>query len=287
MTLPPPRFVSRRPTATRTCHATRVVPLLAGLLLTTAGATSAQRPFDGLRFREIGPAVLGGRIHDVEVDPKDPSTIYLAAAGGGVWKTTNKGTLWAPIFDATGENSFGDLAVSPVDSRIVWAGTGEQNNRQSSTWGGGIYRSTDAGATWTLLGLRGTASIARVVAHPTDANIAYVAAVGNLWRPTAERGVYRTRDAGRSWERVLFVDTLTGATELVMDPRDPNVLYAATYQRLRTVFGFNGGGAGSAIYKTTDGGTTWRRLESGIPTGDKGRIGLSSARSKPDVLVAT
>ena len=258
-----------------------------GLVSPLVSPLAAQSPFDGLRFRSIGPAVMGGRIHDVEVDPRDPSTIYIAAAGGGVWKTTNKGTLWAPIFDATGENSFGDLAISPVDSRIVWAGTGEQNNRQSSTWGGGIYRSTDAGASWTFLGLRETASIARVVAHPTDANIAYVAAVGNLWRPTTARGVYRTRDAGRTWDRVLYVDSLTGATELVMDPRDPNVLYAATYQRLRTVFGFNGGGPGSAIHKSVDGGSTWRRLESGLPSGDKGRIGLAIAASKPDVLVAT
>ena len=266
---------------------THALALLTGLLVAAAGRAAAQSPFDGLRFREIGPAVMGGRIHDVEVDPRDVATIYVAAAGGGVWKTTNHGTTWAPIFDATGENSFGDLAISPVDSRVIWAGTGEQNNRQSSTWGGGVYRSTDAGATWTFLGLRETASIARVVAHPTDVNVAYVAAVGNLWRPTAERGVYRTRDAGRSWERVLFVDTLTGATELVMDPRDPNVLYAATYQRLRTTFGFNGGGAGSAIYKSTDGGTRWTRLDQGIPTGDKGRIGLAIAASKPDVLIAT
>ena len=256
-------------------------------LVAGPSALAAQSPLDGLRFRSIGPAVMGGRLHDVEVDPTDPSTIYVAAAGGGVWKTTNKGTTWAPIFDATGENSFGDLAISPADPRVIWAGTGEQNNRQSSTWGGGVYRSTDAGATWTFVGLRATASIARVVAHPSDANVAYVAAVGNLWRPSAERGVYRTRDAGRTWERVLFVDTLTGATELVMDPRNPQVLYAATYQRLRTAFGFNGGGPGSALYKTTDGGTTWARLEQGIPAGDKGRIGLSIARSKPDVLVAT
>jgi photosystem II stability/assembly factor-like uncharacterized protein len=257
------------------------------LLALAAGSLPAQSPFDGLRFREIGPAVMGGRIHDVEVDPRDHSTIYVAAAGGGLWKTTNHGILWTPIFDATGENAFGDVAIFAGDSKIVWAGTGEQNNRQSSTWGGGIYRSTDAGATWTFLGLRETASIARVVLHPTDPNVAYVAAVGNLWRPTAERGVYRTTDGGATWTRVLTVDTLTGATDLVMDPRDPKVLYAATYQRLRTAFGFNGGGPGSGIWKSTDGGDRWTRLETGIPAGDKGRIGLSLARSKPDVLVAT
>lgn len=230
---------------------------------------------------------MGGRIHDVEVDPKDPSTIFLAAAGGGLWKTTNHGILWTPVFDDTGENSFGDVAIFAGDSKIVWAGTGEQNNRQSSTWGGGIYRSTDGGTTWAFLGLRETASIARVVLHPTDPNIAYVAAVGNLWRTTSERGVYRTTDAGVTWTKVLAVDSVTGANEIIMDPRNPQVLYASTYSRLRSSFGFNGGGAGSGIFKSTDGGTTWARIEQGIPAGDKGRIGLSLALSKPDVLIAT
>jgi photosystem II stability/assembly factor-like uncharacterized protein len=256
-------------------------------LVAASTALRAQSPFDGLRFRSVGPAVMGGRIHDVEVDPKDPSTIFLAAAGGGLWKTTNHGILWTPVFDETGENSFGDVAISPVDSRIIWAGTGEQNNRQSSTWGGGIYRSTDGGTSWTFLGLRETASIARVVAHPANPDIAFVAAVGNLWRPSSERGVYRTTDAGRTWTKVLAVDSVTGANEIIMDPRDPQVLYASTYSRLRSSFGFNGGGAGSGIWKSTDGGTTWARIETGMPVGDKGRIGLAIAISKPDVLIAT
>lgn len=263
--------------------------IVATTLSATVAATAlpAQSPFDGLRFRSVGPAVMGGRIHDVEVDPRDASTIYIAAASGGVWKTTNHGILWSPIFDNTGENTFGDLAIFAGDSRIIWAGTGEQNNRQSSSWGGGVYRSTDGGTTWTSLGLKETASIARVVLHPTDANVAYVAASGNLWRPTPDRGVYRTTDAGRTWTRVLTVDSLTGAVELVMDPRNAQVLYAATYQRLRSAFGFNGGGPGSGVWKSTDGGTTWNRIENGLPAGDKGRIGLSIAQSKPDVLIAT
>ena len=250
-------------------------------------ALSAQSPFDGLHFRSIGPAVMGGRIHDVEVDPRDPSTIYIGAASGGMWKTTNKGTTWQPIFDKQVDNTFGDIAIFPGDSRIIWAGTGEQNNRQSSSWGGGIYRSTDAGATWTHVGLRETGSIGRVIAHPTDPAVAWVAAVGNLWKPTSERGVYKTTDAGRTWARVLTVDSLTGATELAMDPRDANVLYAATYQRLRGAFAFNGGGPGSALWKSTDGGANWRKIEQGLPAGDKGRIGISIARSNPNVLVIT
>jgi photosystem II stability/assembly factor-like uncharacterized protein len=258
--------------------------LLAGLVPATA---HGQSPFDSLHFRSIGPAATGGRIHDIEVDPKDPSTIYVASASGGIWKTVNKGTFWTPIFEGIPDNTFGDLAICDADSRVLWAGTGEQNNRQSSSWGGGMYRSTDAGRMWTHVGLTSTASIGRVRAHPTDCNTAYVAAVGNLWRATSDRGVYKTTDGGQSWSKVLFIDSLTGATDIAMDPRAPNTLYAATYQRLRSAFGFNGGGPGSAIYKTTDGGVTWKKLESGIPAGDKGRIGLAISQSNPSVLVAT
>jgi photosystem II stability/assembly factor-like uncharacterized protein len=249
-------------------------------------ALLAQSPFDSLHFRSIGPAATGGRVHDIEVDPRDPAIMYVAAASGGIWKTENHGTFWKPIFDSANDNTFGDLAIYPADSRIIWAGTGEQNNRQSTSWGGGVYRSTDGGNTWSYLGLKETRQIGRVVLHPTNANVAYVAAAGNLWRGNPERGVYKTTDAGRTWSKVLYVDTLTGATDLVMDPRDPNVLYAATYQRLRTVFGYNGGGPGSAIYKTTDGGATWKKLENGIPAGDKGRIAFSMSASNPSVIVA-
>ena len=265
------------------------IPISLGALVLLAAPRSfitAQSPFDSLHFRSIGPSATGGRVHDVEVDPKDPSTIYVAAASGGIWKTTNHGTFWTPIFEGQADNTFGDLAIFPGDSKIVWAGTGEQNNRQSSSWGGGIYRSIDGGATWTHLGLTNTRSIARVVLHPTNPDIAYVAAAGNLWAASPDRGVYKTTDAGKTWTKVLYVDTLTGATDLVMDPRDPNVLYAATYQRLRSTVGFNGGGPGSALYKTTDGGATWKKLENGIPVGDKGRMALAIAQSNPDVLIA-
>lgn len=261
--------------------------ILAFVIAVSASPAMAQSPFDGLTFRSIGPAVMGGRIHDVEVDPRDPSIIYIGAASGGMWKTVNKGTTWEPIFDSTNDNTFGDIAIFAGDSRIIWAGTGEQNNRQSSSWGGGVYRSTDAGATWRFVGLAGTASIGRVLTHPSDPNVAWVAAVGNLWKPTADRGVFKTTDAGRTWAKVLYVDTLTGATELAMDPRDPNVLYAATYQRLRSACCFNGGGPGSGLWKSTDGGANWRRLENGMPAGHKGRIGISVSRSNPNVVVTT
>jgi photosystem II stability/assembly factor-like uncharacterized protein len=265
-------------------RSSRVVSLLA--LVSFSTVAPAQSPFDSLHFRNIGPAATGGRIHDIEVDPTDPTIIYVASASGGIWKTTNRGTFWFPIFDAMPENTFGDLAIAPSNPRIIYAGSGEQNNRQSSSWGSGMYKTIDAGATWTHIGLEKTASIGRVIVHPTDPNIVYVAAVGNLWKASPERGVYKSTDGGRNWTRILYVDTLTGATDLAMDPRNPNVLYAATYQRLRSAFGFNGGGPGSALYKTIDGGATWTKLENGIPSGDKGRIGLAISQSKPDVVVA-
>ncbi len=240
-----------------------------------------------LRFREIGPAVTGGRIHDVEAVPGDPSTIYVATASGGLWKTTNNGTTWASIFDDQPVSTFGDIAIAPSNPEILWVGTGEQNNRQSTSWGNGVYRSTDGGKTWAHLGLAETRHIGRVVVHPTNPDIAYVAALGNLWKPNPERGVFQTTDGGRAWTKVLYVDTLTGAVDLVMDPRDPNTLYAATYQRLRRAWGFNGGGPGSAIHKSTDGGRTWRRLANGLPSGDVGRIGLAIAPSNPRVVMAT
>ena len=237
------------------------VAALAWSIISLPATGHAQSPFDALHARSIGPAVMGGRLHDVEVDPRDPSTIYVGAAAGGLWKSTNKGTTWTNIFEGQADNTFGDIALFAGDSRIIWAGTGEQNNRQSSSWGGGVYRSTDAGATWSFLGLKDAGSIGRVLLHPTDANIAWVAVIGHLWKPSLERGVYKTVDAGRTWTKSLFIDTLTGASEIAMDPRNVNVLFASTYQRLRSGFGFNGGGPGSALWKSENGGATWRKVE--------------------------
>ncbi|MFO7893610.1 MAG: hypothetical protein R6U63_07750 [Longimicrobiales bacterium] len=242
--------------------------------------------FDELAFRPIGPAVTGGRIHDVEALPHDPSTIYVATASGGLWKTTNKGTTWRPIFDRQPTSTFGDLAIAPSDPNVIWAGTGEQNNRQSTSWGNGVYRSIDGGETWAHRGLTETRHIGRVVVHPHNPDVAWVAAQGNLWKATPERGVYHTRDGGRSWRKVLFVDTLTGATDLVMDACDPDILYAATYQRLRRAWGFNGGGPGSGIWRSLDGGESWERLTDGIPSGDLGRIGLAAAADRCGVVNA-
>jgi photosystem II stability/assembly factor-like uncharacterized protein len=262
---------------------------LTQLLATTlfATAASAQSPFDKLQFRSIGPAALGGRIHDIEVPSNDPNTIYIGAASGGIWKSSNNGTTWTPIFDNQAVSTFGDIAIFEGNNDIVWAGTGEQNNRQSSSWGNGVYRSTDAGRTWTHLGLEETRHIGKIRLHPTNPNVAYVAALGNLWRPSADRGVFKTSDAGRTWQKVLFVDTLTGVVDLVIDPNDSNTLYAAAYQRLRRTWGLNGGGPGSGIYKSSDAGATWRQLTNGIPTGDKGRIGLAIAANSGRIVNAT
>ncbi|UCG88905.1 MAG: hypothetical protein JSW71_10350 [Gemmatimonadota bacterium] len=240
-----------------------------------------------LRFRTIGPAVTGGRIHDVEALPDDPSTIYLATASGGIWKSTNKGTTWTSLFDNHAVSTFGDVAIAPSNSQIVWAGTGEQNNRQSTSWGNGVYRSVDGGTTWAHLGLDETRHIGEVVVHPENPDVAYVAALGSLWAASDSRGVFKTTDGGQNWSRVLFVDQHTGVVEMVMDPSDPSTLYAATYQRLRRAWGFNGGGPGSSIYKTSDGGATWRELANGLPQGDKGRIGLAIAKTDALVLNAT
>src|SRR3990170_1546826 len=266
--------------------------VLVTLVIAPSVAGAQQAPLSaellrGLRFREIGPAVTGGRVHDIEAVPGNPAIVYVATASGGLWKSTNKGTTWTPIFDDQPVSTFGDVAIASSNPDVVWAGTGEQNNRQSTSWGNGVYRSTDGGKTWTHLGLEETRHIGRVLVHPTTPDIAYVAALGNLWKPSPERGVFKTTDGGRTWAKVLYVDALTGAVDLVMDSADPNTLYAATYQRLRRAWGFNGGGPGSGIHKSTDGGRTWRRFSGGLPSGDIGRIGLAIAATNPRVLNAT
>ncbi len=280
--------------APMTCRASfftvRCVTLVLAVLTPVAALSHAQsitsQDLAELRFRSIGPAVTGGRIHDVEALPNNPSTVYVATASGGIWKSTNKGTTWTPIFDHEAVSTFGDIAIAPSNPDVIWAGTGEQNNRQSTSWGNGVYRSTNGGETWAHLGLTETRHTGRVQVHPNDPDVAFVAALGNLWAPSPDRGVYKTTDGGQTWQKVLYVDEMTGVVDLVMDPTDPNTLYAAAYQRMRRTWGFNGGGPGSGIYKTTDGGQTWRELTSGIPTGDKGRIGLAIAATNPMILSA-
>ena len=264
------------------------------LLLPLLGASwaSAQTPeqvdsiLNRLQWRNIGPAIMGGRIDDVAVVESDPKVMWVATASAGVWKTENHGITWIPQFQNEAVSSIGSIAVAPSDPSVVWVGTGEPANRQSSSWGNGMHVSTDGGTTWTHKGLEDTHHIGRVLVHPTDPGTVYVAALGHLWGPNEERGVFRTRDGGESWDRVLHHDENTGAVELSMDPESPDTLYAALYQRRRRAYGFAGGGPGSGIHRTTDGGDTWMKLGGGLPEGDTGRIGLDVYRRDPRIVYA-
>jgi photosystem II stability/assembly factor-like uncharacterized protein len=237
-------------------------------------------------WRQIGPAAFGGRVDDIEAVPGDPRIIFVGSAAGGVFRTKNNGTTWEPVFDKYGSTlSIGDIAIAPSDPNVVWVGTGEANNRQSSTWGDGVYRSTDGGTTWRHMGLRETQSIGRIVIDPRNADIVFVAAVGHLFGPNEERGLYRTKDGGGTWKRVLGVDANTGATDVVISP-DGRTLIAAMYQRRRREFGFAGSGPGSGLWRSTDGGDTWSRVTNGMPASELGRIGLSISASNTDVVYA-
>ena len=269
----------------------RITPLFLLIALAAPSGTHAQTgglesALSNLQWRNIGPAIMGGRVSDLAVVESNPAMFYVATATGGVWLTRNNGTTWEPIFDNQETSSIGDVTVAPSNPNVVWVGTGEPQNRQSSPWGNGVYRSLDAGKNWTHLGLSETHHIARIVVHPTDPNTAYVAAVGRLWGPNAERGVFKTTDGGMSWEHILSIDEDTGVIDLIMDPGDPHTLFAAAYQRRRTAFGFNGGGPGSGIYRTYDGGQSWTELTDGLPRGNKGRIGLDMYRGGENLICA-
>ena len=262
----------------------------------SAQATTAQ--LDALRPRNIGPAVMSGRIVDLAVAESDPVKFYVASATGGVFKTSDNGITLMAVFENEGTHSVGAIALHQRDTAIVWVGTGERANRQSSSWGDGVYKSTDGGATWTNMGLRDSRHIGRIALHPDDANLVYVAAMGHLWGPNEERGLYRSRDGGATWQPILQIDEHTGAVDVALDPADPNIVYAATYQRQRRPWGFHGGGPGSALYRSMDGGDSWERLSGpgatngagvarGLPTGDLGRIGISIYRSDPRIVYAS
>lgn len=244
--------------------------------------------FAGLEFRNIGPAVVGGRIIDVAVDPRTPTTWYVAAASGGVWKTTNAGITWAPIFEGQGSFSIGCLAVDPKNPLVVWVGTGENNSQRSVSYGDGVYKSTDGGKSWENVGLKKSEHIGKIVIDPRDSNVVYVAAQGPLWAPGGDRGLYKTTDGGKTWKAVLTISENTGVTDVVLDPRNPDVVYAAAYQRRRHVWTLIDGGPEGGIHKSTDGGATWKKLGGGLPRNvDVGRIGLAVAPSKPDTVYAT
>ncbi|MEO7724274.1 MAG: hypothetical protein ABIU29_06245 [Chthoniobacterales bacterium] len=248
-----------------------------------------------MKPRAIGPAVMGGRVSDIALDPRNPAVFYVGLGTGGLFKTVNNGVTFDPIFDKQPVLSIGAVAIAPADSDVVWVGTGEANDRNSSEWGDGVYRSTDGGGTWTNVGLKESRSIARIVVHPAKPEVAYVAAMGNLWKDGGERGLFKTTDGGKTWKLVLKApspnDARTGCGDVVLDPSNPEIVYAALYARQRTPWSFsygvtatNGNDVGG-IFKSSDGGATWKKCAGGLP-GQTGRIGLAVSPSKPKLVMA-
>ncbi|MDX2000431.1 MAG: glycosyl hydrolase [Thermoanaerobaculia bacterium] len=243
--------------------------------------------FSGLAFRNIGPALTSGRLVDIAVHPEDPKIWYVAAASGGLWKTTNSGTTWAPVFEGQSVFSIGVVVIDEKNPNVLWVGTGENNSQRSVSWGDGVYKSLDGGASWTHVGLKASEHIGKIVIDPRDSDVVYVAAQGPLWGPGGDRGLYKTTDGGKTWKAILTICEYTGVSDLVFDPRDPDVLYAVAYQRRRHQWTLINGGPESAIHKSTDGGATWEKTTNGLPGGDLGRIGLAISPVDPDVLYAT
>jgi len=239
------------------------------------------------RWRSIGPIGQGGRVDDIAVNPQDATNFFVGFATGGLWRTTNNGTTFDPVFDTYETHSVGAVAIAPSSPNVVYIGTGESNNRQSSSFGAGVYKSTDGGDSWAYVGLRETQSIARVRVHPTNPDVVWIAANGHLFGPNPERGVYKTTNGGQSWDLVLGPDEYTGATDLVVHPTNPDILFAATYTRQRSAFFFASGGPEDGIWRSTDGGSNWTRLEgNGLPRGTMGRIALDISQSNPQVVYA-
>lgn len=242
--------------------------------------------FSGLSFRSVGPALTSGRISDIAVNPDNHNEYFVAAASGGVWKTSNAGNTFQPVFDAQGSYSIGCLAIDPSNPHVVWVGTGENNNQRSVAYGDGVYKSEDGGKTWKNMGLKTSEHIGKILIHPANGNVVYVSSMGPLWNEGGERGIYKTIDGGATWTQVLKIDEHTGVADMVMDPQNPDVIYAAAQQRRRHVFTYIGGGPGSGLYKSSDAGVTWNKINKGLPTVDMGRIGLAVTPANPDYIYA-
>lgn len=240
----------------------------------------------GLKFRSLGPALTSGRISEFAVDPGNHKRYFVAASAGGVWRTLNAGTTFEPVFDGEGSYSIGTIVIDPAHPNVVWVGSGENNNQRSVSYGDGIYKSVDGGSSWSNMGLKNSEHIGRIAIHPKNSDIVFVAAIGPLWSPGGDRGVYRTRDGGATWEQVLKIDENTGVNDIIIDPQNPDILYASAFQRRRHVFTYLGGGPQSTIYKSVDGGTTWKKSAEGLPSGDIGRIGLAVSPANPKIIYA-
>ncbi|HTK77946.1 MAG TPA: YCF48-related protein [Gemmataceae bacterium] len=275
----------------------RLCTALLGVLLFALPTRAADPPTldallrsGGFQYRNLGPFRCGSWVADVAV-PETPAkahlyTFYVAARNGGLWKTTNNGTTFQQVFENQTVSSMGCVAVAPSNADIVWIGTGDASCTRSAYWGDGVYKSTNAGRTWQNMGLKDSQHVARIVIHPVNPDVVYVAALGHLFTTNEERGVFQTTDGGQTWKKILYVDDKTGAVDVVMDRSDPNVLYAATYQYRRDGWVLHDGGPGTAVYKTTDGGANWDKLTNGLPSGTVGRIGLDICRSNPKILYA-
>lgn len=265
--------------------------MAAALLGSAAGAAAPDGlvPEDlaALQWREVGTAMSSGRITRFAVHPTDQRIIYTASASGGLWKTLNGGTTWAPVFDKATSVSMGEVTLDPNDPNTVWIGTGEQNNVRSSQFGDGVYRSRDGGATWEHMGLKESGHIGRIIVHPKDSNTIFVAALGPLWGPNEERGLYRSKDGGKSWTRLLRPSKFTGVVDVAMHPSNPNILYAATFQRERRQWSMIGGGPEGGLWRSTDGGDTWARVGNGFPTTAVGRVGVTFCPNNPETIYAT
>ena len=242
--------------------------------------------FTGLKMRSIGPAFMSGRIADIAIHPQDDNTWYVAVASGGVWKTINAGVTWTPIFDDQGSFATGCVTIDPNNPHTIWVGTGENVGGRHIGFGDGVYKSTDGGASWKNMGLKKSEHISKIVVHPENSDVIWVAAQGPLWTKGGERGVFKSTDGGKTWKQVLGNKEWTGATELVIDPRNPDRLYVATWDRHRTIAAYMGGGPGSGLHRSTDGGETWEKLSQGLPTSNMGKIGLAISPQQPDVLYA-
>lgn len=250
------------------------------------GADTDKNPFDGLKLRSIGPAFMSGRIADIEIHPDNENLWYIAVGSGGVWKTVNAGTTWTPIFDKQSSYSIGAVTIDPNNTETIWVGTGEDIGGRHVGYGDGVYKSEDGGTSWKNMGLKDSQHISRILVHPDNSDVVWVTAQGPLWNKGGERGLYKTTDGGKSWKRTLGDNAWIGATDLVMDPNNPDRMYAATWQRHRTVAAYMGGGPGTALYRSDDGGDSWDKLSNGLPKSWMGKIGLAISPHDPKVLYA-
>ncbi len=253
---------------------------------TTPKTTLKSATFNGLSFRSVGPALTSGRIVDLAINPNNSAEYFVAVACGGVWKTSNAGITYTPVFDKQGSYSIGCVSIAASNTNVVWVGTGENNNQRSVAYGDGVYKSEDGGVSWKNMGLKTSEHIGKILIHPTNSDIVYVSSMGPLWNAGGERGIYKTTDGGKTWNQIFKLDEHTGVADMQMDPRNPDVIYAASQQRRRHVFTYIGGGPGSGVFKTKDGGASWDTINKGLPAVDKGRIGLALSPSNPDFIYA-